>query len=88
MILRIVISTLSLLIAVNILYAQKEGQARIDSLLTQLPKAKADTNKVRLFNSLASTFQLIDPGRGISYAEQGIMLSNKLNWKKGSWYVV
>jgi tetratricopeptide (TPR) repeat protein len=80
---RIIILFVVQLVTISVAYAQKEGQARIDSLLSVLPNAKEDTGKVRLFNSISSTYHLIDPNKGISYGEQGIDLANKLKWEKG-----
>ena len=51
------------------LIAQKQGQARLDSLLQELPKAKEDTNKVNLLNSLSSGYYSINPNEGIKYGE-------------------
>jgi len=62
---------------------QKQGQARIDSLLTQLPKAKDDTNKVNLLNDISFTYYYIKPDEGIKFGKQALELANKLNWKKG-----
>jgi class 3 adenylate cyclase len=67
-------------------YAQKpalQGQALIDSLLLELPKAKQDTNKVKMLNSLSFNYSAINPSEGIKYAEEGLALSEKLGWKKG-----
>lgn len=66
--------------------AQKQGQALIDSLLTQLPKAKEDTNKVMLLNDLSLAYYAINPDEGVTYGNQGLALAQKLNWKKGMAY--
>ncbi|MBM2815067.1 MAG: hypothetical protein HW421_1829 [Ignavibacteria bacterium] len=63
------------------LIAQKQGQAKIDSLLKELPKAKEDTNKVNLLNSL--TFVDIKPEEKLKYSEQALHLALKLGWWKG-----
>ncbi len=62
---------------------KKKGQARIDSLLFKLPKAKEDTNKVNLLNDLSFTYSRINPEEGIKYGERALMVAEKLNWKKG-----
>src|SRR5437762_495282 len=62
---------------------EKQGQARIDSLLNQLPKAKEDTGKVKLLNDLSATYGYINPDEGIKTGNQGLSLSMKLNWEKG-----
>ncbi|MES2703523.1 MAG: tetratricopeptide repeat protein [Bacteroidota bacterium] len=63
--------------------ARLQGQARIDSLLRQLPAASADTNKVLLLNDLAQSYKNIDPGKGIAYAKQQLQLATVLGWKRG-----
>ena len=67
----------------NPLQAQLQGQGRIDSLLTQLPKAKEDTNKVKLLTDLSHTFYSINPDDGLNFGKQGLALAEKLDWKKG-----
>src|SRR3989339_903372 len=82
--LRFLLFLLSLFIVnFTLLLAQKQGQARIDSLLKELPKAIEDTNKVNLLADLSFDFHLINPDEGIKYGEQGVQLAEKLNWKKG-----
>jgi len=65
------------------LYAQKQGQPRIDSLLKELPKQKEDTNRVNLLNSLSWDYSSINPTEGIKYGQQGLDLATKLAWKEG-----
>ena len=52
--------------------AQLQGQQRIDSLLAQLPKAKEDTNKVKLLIDLSHTYYSINPDEGLKFGKQGI----------------
>lgn len=65
------------------LYAQKQGQAKIDSLLQELPKQKEDTNKVNLLNNLSNTYSNNNTDEGIKYGQVSVALAEKLNWKKG-----
>ena len=67
-------------------HAQLQGQPLIDSLLTQLPKAAEDTNKVKLLNDLSLTYYSIDPDEGLKFGMQGLALAEKLNWKSGIAY--
>ncbi|HSF46170.1 MAG TPA: tetratricopeptide repeat protein [Chitinophagaceae bacterium] len=67
-------------------YAQLQGQRLIDSLITQLPKAKEDTNRVMLLNDLSLTYYSIDPDEGVKYGNQGLALAEKLKWKRGMAY--
>ncbi len=65
------------------LYAQASRQGKIDSLLSELPKQKEDTNKVNVLNGLAETYLKVNLEVGIKYAHEGVALAKKLNWKKG-----
>ena len=67
-------------------FSQKQGQARIDSLLEVLKKAKDDSNKVDLLNDISYTYSYINGPEGINYGKQGSALAEKLNWKKGMAY--
>ena len=35
----------------------KTGQARLDSLLAELPRAKPDTNRVKLLNDISNAYR-------------------------------
>ncbi|MCW5886451.1 MAG: histidine kinase, partial [Candidatus Kapabacteria bacterium] len=63
--------------------AQLSGQARIDSLEAELPKAKQDTNHVNLLANLSFEYYSIDPNSGIKFGDQGVKLAKKLAWKEG-----
>jgi len=60
-----------------------QGQAKIDSLLKELPNAKNDTNHVNLLYYLCFEFGEINPNKGIEYGELGLKLSKKIKWDKG-----
>ncbi len=64
----------------------KTGQARLDSLLTELPRAKPDTNHVNLLNRISNIYSRINPNEGINYANQSLVLARRLTWKKGMAY--
>ncbi len=68
-------------------YAQKQGQPLIDSLLIDLASEKyrnaEDTDKVKLLNNLANSYQFINPDEGIKYANQALDMATKLGWKTG-----
>lgn len=57
---RYLIVILVLLLAANMLYAKKQGQAKIDSLLAELEKAEDDTSKVKLYNFISWEFQFFN----------------------------
>ncbi|TNE33987.1 tetratricopeptide repeat protein, partial [bacterium] len=60
-----------------------QGQARLDSLLSELPKAKGDTNEVNLLGDISFWYNSSNPDRGIEYGQKGLALAQKINWKKG-----
>jgi len=64
-------------------YGKKSGQALIDSLRIELPRAKEDTSKVTILNRISFTYADIDPDTGLKYATQGMDLAEKLKWEKG-----
>jgi signal transduction histidine kinase len=64
-------------------YAQKSGQAFIDSVLIEISKTQEDTLKVNQLNEIAATYQAIDLIKTLSYANQALQLSNNINWKDG-----
>jgi signal transduction histidine kinase/FixJ family two-component response regulator/HPt (histidine-containing phosphotransfer) domain-containing protein len=70
------------MIAIHAL-AQKQGQARIDSLLQQLPRSKEDTNKIKLMNDLSFTYRTINSDEGIKFGMESLSLAVKLQWKQG-----
>lgn len=75
---------LTLFIAYNFLaLAQKYNNPFVDSLVVELPKAKEDTNKVNMLLDISFDIFAVNPDDAISYAAQGIELSEKLNFKKG-----
>ena len=64
--------------------AQKKGQDKIDSMLLLLPTLKEDSNKVNLIMAVSGQFYyLAKMNDGISYTKEGLLLAEKINWKKG-----
>jgi len=59
-------------------HAQKEGQVLVDSLYSELPKAKEDTNKVRLLAGISYEMRHIDPRAGLSPGFKALILAIKL----------
>jgi len=64
-------------------FGQKEGQKLIDSLLAVLPKMKNDSSKVKTLNDLSYNYQYIDPKSGQKYANDALLLSQKIRWNDG-----
>jgi serine phosphatase RsbU (regulator of sigma subunit) len=69
----------------NIAHAQaKQGQAKIDSLLTVLKRTKEDTNKVNLLYNISDNYETIgEYDKGIQYGNQGVTLAQRIGYKKG-----
>lgn len=80
---KIVFLFIILILVPHLSFAQKQGQPLIDSLLSELPKAKEDTNKILLLNDLTFEYYAINPDEGIKYGKMELALSEKLGWKKG-----
>lgn len=62
----------------------KQGQARIDSLLSCLPNAKEDTTKVGTLMQLSYAYYSIDPDKGYQYGNEAEAIASKLSDKDGS----
>ncbi|MFI5193416.1 MAG: ATP-binding protein [Chitinophagales bacterium] len=65
------------------LFAQKNAQARIDSMLHELPALKEDSLLAKTLLQIAQTYIQVDPGKGIKYAESGLAMAEKMKWKRG-----
>ena len=79
LLLLVILNTFSVFI-----FAQKKGQAIIDSLITELPKAKEETTKVDILAYLCKEYEAIsDFTKGLAYGNKGLILSQKINYKKG-----
>jgi adenylate cyclase len=61
--------------------AQKQGQSKVDSLLSVLKTAKPDTAKVNILNALADEFRNNDPDSAMYFAGEALALAVKLNDK-------
>lgn len=82
--LRLLLICVLFALAHGVAFAQpKTGQDRLDSLLAELPRAKPDTNRVNLLNTISFAYQNRNPNEGINYANQSLVLARRLTWKKG-----
>ena len=70
----------------GIIYAQKQGQAHVDSMLQELPRQKEDTDKVKLLQDISYSYCTINPDQGLIYGQQALTLATKLNWRRGISY--
>jgi tetratricopeptide (TPR) repeat protein len=67
------------------IYAQNlRGQALADSLMSELPKVKSDTDHVKLLYSLARAFVSLNPDEAMRYADSTLLISQKISWTKGT----
>jgi signal transduction histidine kinase len=76
----VLLALLSLPIAA---YGQKEGRALIDSLISELPKAKNDTLKGRLYKRIADEYFFIDTKSALAYAKRGLAHVEAMPWERG-----
>lgn len=68
----------------NVAYAQNQGRSQIDSLLSEITKAKDDTVKVDLLNNLSLEYFNVNRNEeGLNYAGQAQTLAEKLNYRYG-----
>ena len=65
----------------NASFSQKQGQALIDSLLAELPGAKEDSNKVRLYIDIIAGHVDISSYEGLKYEKPASDLAAKINWR-------
>ncbi len=66
------------------LFAQKkQGQARLDSLLAEMPKMREDTAGAKLMNDLSGMYYNINPDEGLKWAEKELALAQKIGWQMG-----
>ena len=74
--------TLLLLILVSCCYSSLSQKLNVDSLITELGKAREDTSKVILYRILAGTLRLTDPTRALIYGKAGAALGKKIDFNK------
>jgi len=55
----------------------------INSLFQKLAIAKEDSNRVYILDKLSYEYAFIDADKGVNYANEALILSEKLGWKKG-----
>ena len=64
-------------------FAQKTGQAKIDSILRALPSVKQDSLIVKSLNQIGEIYLSSNPAKGIGYTDQALFVAEKMHWKKG-----
>ena len=63
--------------------AQLGGDERIDSLESEIPNAKGDSNEVILYTHLSYHYSFRNTSKGISYAQKALDLAKELEWSRG-----
>jgi two-component system, sensor histidine kinase PdtaS len=78
---------LLLIFTVNVTFAQKQGKARVDSLLSEYNSPRfqkmPDTSKVKLINNISFAIHYFDPTEGLKYGHKALALAEKIKWEKG-----
>jgi len=81
---KFLISIILFVLSVNTAKSQLQGQAIVDSMLTELDKMQEDTNKVNLLLKLNSLFRTNgEMEKSIEYNLRGLYLSRKIRWSNG-----
>jgi signal transduction histidine kinase len=62
---------------------QKQGQARLDSLISEVTRMKEDTNTIRLYDLISSGYSDVNSDEGLKWAEKQLILSRKIGWQRG-----
>ncbi len=78
---RIFLLVFSLLPFFNLHAQKKQGQARLDSLLAEVPKMKEDTTGVKLLDQISFLYERIDPDEGLKWAGEELHLAQKVGWQ-------
>lgn len=68
---------------VSNVFAQKQGQDLIDSLIVELQSARIDTVKVYLMSQISFDYSNIDPDKGLKYGTDAYDLARSIKWEKG-----
>ncbi|MBK9249815.1 MAG: tetratricopeptide repeat protein [Ignavibacteria bacterium] len=79
-----VLLLLMVCVGVRQLSAQKQGQAKVDSLISSIEATKNDTARVRLLLNIAFFYHTINPDEGIKYGRQALALTEKMKWEAGT----
>jgi signal transduction histidine kinase len=63
--------------------AALDGRALIDSLLSEVPKVKRDTNAVKLLCLLSWNYYITNTDSGLFYGNQALEIANEIEYKRG-----
>lgn len=67
----------------TITYSQLSSGELIDSLVTELKKAKHDTTRIFFLTKISFEYVAHDQKISKAYADSALVIANRINWKKG-----
>lgn len=80
----LIVLIIILLTGQNLFAENKNGQKLIDSIIQVLPKTAQDTNKVKLLQNIANTYNQSNlPDSAIRYGNLQLQLATQLKWQNG-----
>ena len=59
------------------------GQAKLDSLLKEMPLAKSDASKMNILSNIAMEYANIDPRKGLEYGGKALQLASDIKSNEG-----
>jgi class 3 adenylate cyclase/tetratricopeptide (TPR) repeat protein len=80
---RLFLFLLPLLLFASTLFAQKQGRALLDSLVSKAPYGTEDSNKALLYNKICEMYFQISADTGLKYGEQGLQIARDIDFKRG-----
>jgi tetratricopeptide (TPR) repeat protein len=79
----LLVSILSLFLFASEIKNSFGQQQNVDSLISVLQITTVDTSKVKVLNKLSDAYTDTKPDKAIEYANQGLALSKRIDFKKG-----
>ncbi|MHC1707306.1 MAG: SpoIIE family protein phosphatase [Bacteroidales bacterium] len=70
------------------LQAQKRGQEKIDSLLSEVERTTSDTSKIRLFVMISYNYEYTDATTALKWSLKALELSKRIKWKPGQFAAI
>ncbi len=77
-------TVLCIAIFLTLTFATAQNMVVVDSLVKQLTLSKSDTGRVLLLVRLSELYSRANPALKLRYAQEGLTLAEKLNYKKRS----
>ena len=63
-----------------------QNSPKLDSLLNVFQNEKDDTLKIKSMNHIVDEYMMLDLSKALNYAQQQLILAEKVRWKKGIGY--